>query len=546
MTCIHSILSTVTVYRQRFVGRVLCVLIISLLGGCNRQTDSQAPTAPLDSTLVIESTMVVAAAESAPTAPSAAIAVDVTTLLTQTVPTAAPILVPTATPDPDTTPVDTATTAPEGTAPEGTAPEGTAPAGTITADLVNVRGGPGTNFPVVGEARRGQTVNIVARTAGDDWMRVCCLTTEPAVETWILAELLTTSGDLTAVQVESGPEPPAVAIGGAVAADTAGLAAAPAPGLPGQGAFGPPGGVNPFTGQALPGDRAGRRPVIVCFNNDFAARPQFGTSQADVMYEYLMEGFGITRFSGLFYGQDVAQIGPIRSARLINYYLGALYGAGLACSGASDQVRYTLKHEAPFPYMDIDLDDPSNARYSVSIGSDYRTRLRTDTGRLMRWLNEWSVQQPAAVRGFTFGGLPPGGAPGTTISIPYPAGTGSNVDYRYDGGSGRYLRSLGSVPHLDGNSGAQIGVENVIVQYVPHEVTDIVEDSLGSLSIRLNLFGSGRALLLRDGQVFDGTWRSESRGDLPRFYAADGSELALKPGHTWISVVPVDYTVRVE
>jgi hypothetical protein len=102
---------------------------------------------------------------------------------------------------------------------------------------------------------------------------------------------------------------------------------------------------------------------------------------------------------------------------------------------------------------------------------------------------------------------------------------------------------MGGAPHLDGNRGAQVGVENVIVQYVPHETTDIVEDSLGSLSIRLNLFGSGRALLLRDGVAYEGTWRSESRGDLPRFYADDGREIALKPGRTWISVVPFDYAV---
>ena len=31
------------------------------------------------------------------------------------------------------------------------------------------------------------------------------------------------------------------------------------------------------------------------------ARPQLGTGQADVVYEYLMEGYGITRFSAIFY-----------------------------------------------------------------------------------------------------------------------------------------------------------------------------------------------------------------------------------------------------
>ena len=117
------------------------------------------------------------------------------------------------------------------------------------------------------------------------------------------------------------------------------------------------------------------------------------------------------------------------------------------------------------------------------------------------------------------------------------------MGYTYAPESGRYLRTLGGAPHLDGNSGAQVGVENVIVQVVPHQVTDIVEDSLGSLSIRLNLFGSGRAIVLRDGQAFEGTWQSNSRGDTPRFFDAGGNEIPLKPGRTWISIVPPDYPI---
>jgi hypothetical protein len=48
---------------------------------------------------------------------------------------------------------------------------------------------------------------------------------------------------------------------------------------------------------------------------------------------------------------------------------------------------------------------------------------------------------------------------------------------------------------------------------------------------------------LRDGQAFVGTWRSESRGDTPRFYDAQGAEIPLKPGKSWISVVPSTYTI---
>ncbi|MCB0045826.1 MAG: DUF3048 domain-containing protein [Caldilineaceae bacterium] len=497
--------------------------------------------------------------------PAPADAAIVRDLLTATIPSAAPLVVEitvTSTPAlaallPTPTPAGTALIVAEQVSEDESAPsikaaEATSATGVVNAALVNVRGGPGVNYAVLTTVTQGRRLALQGRTEDGRWLQFCCVA-ETDTPGWISAELLDGVDPAPLPPVEPPPTPlPTAEPGAAQVASSAGeqnaaaLAAAPASGLPGSGGFGPAGGVNPLTGLPLPGGRSGQRPIIVCINNDFAARPQFGISQADVMYEYLMEGYGITRFSGVFYGDDVAQIGPVRSARLINYYMGSLYGAGLACSGASDRVRFMLKHEAPFPYLDVDLDDPSNTRYTVSIGSDYRTRLRTSIAGLRRWLADWGVEQPAAVRGFTFGDPPGGGSPASAVSIPYPGGTGSQVSYGYDGGSGRYLRFMGGAPHLDGNSGGQVGVENVIIQYAPHETTDIVEDSLGSLSIRLNLYGSGRAILLRDGMAYDGTWRSDSQGDLPRFYAADGAELSLKPGRTWISVVPLDYAIRWE
>jgi hypothetical protein len=168
--------------------------------------------------------------------------------------------------------------------------------------------------------------------------------------------------------------------------------------------------------------------------------------------------------------------------------------------------------------------------------------MRTSTGGLRRWLADLGVEKGPSIRSLTFGNAPSGGAPATTVTIPYPRGTGSQVAYAYR--DGRYFRSMGGGAHVDGATGAQLAYENVIVQFVTHEATNIVEDSLGSTSIRLNLFGGNRAIVFRDGQAFVGTWRSESRGDLPRFYDASGAEIPLKPGRTFFSIVPESYTIN--
>ncbi len=468
-------------------------------------------------------------------------------------PTATDLLAPTATATPATVHTPVSTPATPATPPPVTPPVEITPTpptqtGTVSGDVVNVRAGPGTNYPILGQVFLDQQIQIVGKNEDGSWLQICCPIPGQA-DVWMSGEYIETDGDLDTLVVVATPPPPAPvpapqqAIGNNTTGPQAASLAQPAPGLPAPGGFGPPGDVNPLTGLRLPSERRNQRPLIVCINNDFAARPQYGTGQADVMVEYLMEGFSITRFSGIFYGNSAERIGPVRSARLINYHLGALYDAGTACSGASDRVRFLLRNDAPFPYLDIDLDDPSNTLYSFSIGSDYRTRLQTGTELLRKWLAAIGAERAPHIRGFTFGDVPAGGAPASIINIPYPQVTGSQVLYQYDATSGRYLRFLGGQPHLDGADGTQLALDNVIVQFAPHEITDIIEDSLGSRSIRINLFGSGKAILFRNGLAFEGSWRSDSQGDTPRFFDQNGQELPLKPGHTWISVVPLDYPI---
>lgn len=402
---------------------------------------------------------------------------------------------------------------------------------------VNLRSGPSATYPALGALLAQQSYGISERNGDNSWWLLCCPAPGGAAG-WVrddMIDLMLPSGySLDQVPISAVASP---------------YLAAPEPvadiqySAPAASVYTPSSGTNPLTGLALPSNRVNQRPVIVCVNNDYAARPQWGIGQADVVYEYIMEGFGITRFSAIFYSQDASLIGPIRSARLINYDMGALYDAGLFCSGANDQVRHILHHEAQFPYLDIDLDDPSNTRYSVSIGKNYRTRLRTNTDYLRRFVTDQGEERAPSIRSFTFGQAPSGGTLAGSISIPYPSGTGSQVSYTYDATQGRYLRNMGGVAHSDGNSGVQVAVENVIIQYTSHDLTDMPEDSLGNKSIRIKLFGSGQSIVFRDGQAFVGTWSSNGSGDLPRFFDQSGYEVPLKPGKTWISVVQSHYTI---
>ena len=78
-----------------------------------------------------------------------------------------------------------------------------------------------------------------------------------------------------------------------------------------------PGNIAPFTGLAVDDpDRLHRRPIFVCVNNDPVGRSaHWGLSQADLIYEYIVDGYTMTRLTAIYQSQEAGRIGPVRSAR---------------------------------------------------------------------------------------------------------------------------------------------------------------------------------------------------------------------------------------
>ncbi|MFN2276422.1 MAG: DUF3048 domain-containing protein, partial [Candidatus Promineifilaceae bacterium] len=86
---------------------------------------------------------------------------------------------------------------------------------------------------------------------------------------------------------------------------------------------------NPLTGE-LVSDPANlqRRPLAVKLSNAPAVytRPQSGLNDADLVFEHTTEG-NLTRFTAIIYGKTPPRLGPVRSARLIDIELPAMYDA---------------------------------------------------------------------------------------------------------------------------------------------------------------------------------------------------------------------------
>ncbi len=104
-------------------------------------------------------------------------------------------------------------------------------------------------------------------------------------------------------------------------------------------------GVNPLTGEVMADPAVlDRRPVAVKVSNSPAqfVRPQSGLDKADLVFEHYAEG-GVTRLTAIFYGQATGQAGSVRSGRLIDLEIPAMYQAAFAYSGSSGRVREMIR-----------------------------------------------------------------------------------------------------------------------------------------------------------------------------------------------------------
>jgi Protein of unknown function (DUF3048) N-terminal domain/Protein of unknown function (DUF3048) C-terminal domain len=312
--------------------------------------------------------------------------------------------------------------------------------------------------------------------------------------------------------------------------------------------------INPFTGLAVT-DTATlrRRPLLIKVANTADIRPQNGLAQADVVVEHYAEG-GITRFSALFLTHAPETVGSVRSCRLIDIELPVIFGSALTCSGSSNGVRSILLTSK---YL---FDQDGDPNHSVVIDSDlgpfecatcpmYRTNDRPMPNNLFAnalniytELDKRGKNQPTEFKSWTFDAAPlTAGKPVTTVVLPYMV---DHSTWKYDSSSGRWLRFEGKVPHLDATTGEQISAANVLVLFVQHTYTSIVEDVNGSKSIRIELWGHGTLKAFRDGQEVEGTWeRPQDSQYILNLHVGSGNDLALKPGNTWIQLVPLDFKV---
>jgi hypothetical protein len=321
--------------------------------------------------------------------------------------------------------------------------------------------------------------------------------------------------------------------------------------------------VNPLTGLKVDQGKLERRPLGVKIPNyPPQARPQSGLSLADVVIEHEAEAY-LTRFTAIFLANDVTpELGPIRSLRLPDGELMSIFRAVLVASGGHPAVKIRMTEgkqwaagylriicpEEPF------LGDGGTMRRIPKEGRIYELTMYSDTPSLWALVGKRGINQRQDFDGmWVFREVPPeGGTEATGLKVIYRAGV-SEAEYRYDGDSKTYKRFDVGQPTMDAATGQQIAPANVLVLYANHVDTDIAADTHDPertwYSVSIQLWGTGPAKLLRDGQVYEGKWiREDPQQANDRLIIVDdqGEQIPFRPGTTWIQLVRLDAQVELD
>ncbi len=306
---------------------------------------------------------------------------------------------------------------------------------------------------------------------------------------------------------------------------------------------------NPLTGEMVEDPVVlQRRPLLVRIGNDPQVRPQSGLSQADLVFEEAMDGWTLTRLTAVVWSKDPEELRPVRSARLFTIDLGHMFDGALVHSGANDQVRWLLSQSG---LTDLDEYFHSTPYHWLEPRGEWKKypwmgRVATSSSKVRTYLSAKDMEKAVRLPGFAFsaaGDPVPEGEPATYVHIPYPKL--AVVEFHYDSEQHLYKRFVEGEPHLDALNDEQLAAANVIVHYAVYQETDVL-DVNGAPTLNVTSTGEGRAQIFRDGVMIEAKWVRPNVQDFCKYLYLDGSPVPLRPGQTWIEVVPTDYQITYE
>ncbi len=311
-----------------------------------------------------------------------------------------------------------------------------------------------------------------------------------------------------------------------------------------------------LTGEWKAEEVVDRRPMAVMLGNNKKLLPQWGISQASIIYEAPVEG-RITRLMAIIEDyDDLDMVGPVRSSRDYYIYEAMAYDAiycnwGLAVPYVEDLLKSdridnisqaVLGVHNPYSAAFFRRERPGYAtEYTGYMSIDgytkgvkkfgYETDYRSSFEQAFTFANDGWVADYEGYKDATV--IYPGGT--DTNRSGYASNEGNNPYFEYNDEDGLYYRYQFGAAHIDEMNGEQLTVSNVILKVCNGEVRD-ANDYLA-----FGVHGTGDAYIFTNGKVIKGTWSRESDSGANMFYDEDGKEVVFSQGKTWICCIWKDY-----
>lgn len=292
-----------------------------------------------------------------------------------------------------------------------------------------------------------------------------------------------------------------------------------------------------LTGELVSTDIGRKKPFAVMINNVKKALPQSGIGQASILYEAIVEG-DITRLMAVFEDTgELEKVGPVRSARhnyidfaMDNEAIFVHYGWSIfAESKISDLGLKTINglssYEKTVFYRVTDREAPHNVYTSGEMLEAGVTQIDTD-----RFVSDGYEGRLSFYEDDT---VPETGTTANNVSIPFS----SSSKLVYDSLTGEYAKFEYGAEHVDAQTGEQLYFKNILIQFVDYSTIS----NEGHQDMDLN--GSGKAILITNGNAVDITWERESDSDHTKYYNSDGTQAQFNIGRSYFAIVPADFEI---
>lgn len=314
-----------------------------------------------------------------------------------------------------------------------------------------------------------------------------------------------------------------------------------------------------LTGEWLKKEEAVKRPIAVMIPNNKAAMPQYGLTQAAIIYEAPVEG-RITRLMAVFEDyNELDYIGPVRSSRDYFIYVAMGYQAiycnwGLARPYVEELInRDTVQNiSAAVEGIRKPSDEAFGRIKRPGYATEFTGYLFMDGLKKALERREYEIEYDTDfVPPFTFAAdkhLAEYKENEDAFSI-YPGGKDANSGgyglanpyFEYDEQDHLYYRFQDGEKQIDEYNGDQLAVSNVVLQYCHGEVRD-KKDYLA-----FGVHGEGKAFVFTNGKVIEGAWkRYDGDGTPAKFYDKNDNEIIFNQGKTWICNIWEEYSEFVE